>query len=430
MWEIHLTLAKPFYDLSRSTAEPTRVPDLISILWNAGVIGMLLGCTWQVSSLLFITYIGQEPVKKDLPLSAASKDPNGTLLSGLKAKRDVVKTFAFWEMAIIAQNHPDRRKAIFTDIDRPSGPIWTEMLEAALKVLQQADERLIPPTPEAAPSDEVQTIDSLPHIIPETRGGDVIAPATPSRRNLVAKLAVAGAKRLGTTPEPWRPKLDEAVKLIESSKAAGKAAAAEIKQSPVAWLFTSSTASTVNATVLGSPYGNAAILVDAIELVTRMLVSSLQEDLYGNAMRGVPAAVRQFTTTITLIETFMDDKALRDGTVFEVDIILARLKAGLAELLAAFQNFLSETALGIAELNAAKKASMPKKISLQDVAKEPARKERAHADRSRRDQQPERQQNSTSTRLFVRQEPQRNPSSEMNGRTIKVGKRREMEQVR
>ena len=415
--------------------------------------GFLLSFTWEACSLLFITYLGREPIKKDKPLSAASKDPNGTLLNGLKAKRDIVKTFALWELAIIAQSNAERRKAIFIDIERPTGPMWPQMLAECLKVLKRLDDRISPPKDIPLTLEEkANPIETLPKIIPATRSEQILAPPTPTQSigREFGDLALKVVKNLGTSPEPWRPQLDKAVKLIEDSKIADARSqiATDIKQSPIAWLFKSTNAAKINAIVLGAPFGNAAILVDAIEAVTRMLIASLQEDLYGNAIKGVPATVKQFTTSITLIETFIKANPPGNGDINEVEIVLGRLKAGLRELLSAFQTFLNDTALGIGELNAAKRASgqqIPEEarrkapMQLRDVDPQP----RATENDARRGdtwrslgRQPGEQQRLQGTeapaRLFIRQEQPRKTSREMNGnaRTVHVSRRREMEQVR
>lgn len=453
MWKIHLSLAKPFFNLSKNNARITGLPPIFGTMHITLLTGFLLSFTWEMSSLLFRTYLRREPVKKDLPLTAASKDPNATLLNGLRAKRDTVRTFAFWELVIIAQSSAERRKAIFIDIERPTGPMWSQMLAEALKVLKRVDERISPPTAPAPNANaKPPTIESLPKIVSQTKSSDIFASPTPSQSALkaVEGWALAGARRIGTSPEPWRPPLDKAVKMIEDSAVtdARQAITKEIKQSPLAWFFSSCNAAKINATVLGSPYGNAAILVDAIEAVTRMMVASLQEDLYGNTIKGVPSAVKQFTTSITLIETFIKSNPPGNGDISEVEIILGRLKAGLRELLAAFQTFLTDKALGIGELNAAKRASGQKTLEA-EKEKEPLQLRHAEprpregaakgADdawrlygkqRTTKDAQPRLQSGEVPARLFTRQDPQRRPSRETNGRTVHVPRRREMEQVR
>ena len=62
-----------------------------SLIWKTLVTGFILEVTWFTSNILFVGWVAQVPLKKGLPLSEESKDPNGTLLSGLKAKKAVTK---------------------------------------------------------------------------------------------------------------------------------------------------------------------------------------------------------------------------------------------------------------------------------------------------------------------------------------------------
>jgi hypothetical protein len=122
--------------------------------------------------------------------------------------------------------------------------------------------------------------------------------------------------------------------------------------------FNSTKAARINAVVLGSPNSNAALIVDAIDSTTKMLVASLSEDTYGKATPTVPETVRTFTKTLTIIEDFVAKTgASEDAGIEEVEVVIERLRIGLKELLSAFQAYLLDVGLGIADLNQAKKAT-------------------------------------------------------------------------
>jgi nucleoporin NDC1 len=55
------------------------------------VEGTLLVALWQFVNTAFDLYIAQEPLKSNQPITSESKDPNGTLLNGLKSKKEAVK---------------------------------------------------------------------------------------------------------------------------------------------------------------------------------------------------------------------------------------------------------------------------------------------------------------------------------------------------
>jgi nucleoporin NDC1 len=367
-WQIHLAIAKLFYNLSRANAHPTRYPLLgLPYLVRCIFAGFLLGLTWELTSNLLLVYLCQEPTKSGLPLSATSKDPNGTLLTGLKAKRDVVRTFAFWELTVIAQKHKDRRKAIFEDIERPTGPVWTQMLQAGLNVLQELQLRITGP-PTAKPATP-ETVKPLPRLLPEVQTQSIFqADPKPSRTEWLA----SPLKQFGSSKQPWHPPIEQTAKqmetkLLEYAKPSGGDSKSshglidswttELRRSRLGWFFTSTNAAKINATVLGSPYGNAPVLVDVIEALTKMQVASLTEDTYGKATPTVPDTVRTFTKTLNLVEDYVSQnkQGVAEG-IEEVEIIIERLRASLKELLSAFQVYLIDQGLGIAELNQAKKA--------------------------------------------------------------------------
>jgi len=297
-----------------------------------------------------------------LPLSAASKDPNGTLLLGLKGT-GIVKTFAFWELAIIAQKHKDRRQAIFEDIDRPTGSMWPQMLQSGLKVLQGVELRINGPPPKPTLENQQPEIKTLPNIVAELSDRS----ATPAKteptlleRNLQATIGLAFNDQ-----NPWQPPIERTTKAVESalmdpfnhSVKRFVVQTLRLLPSSMIFLFVTSNAAKINATVLGSPSGEEALIVDVIESITKMLLASLSEDTYGKATPTVSETIRTFTKTLTSIESFVEaNKAGTEGLIEEVEIIVERLRAGLRELLAAFQIYLLDVGLGISELNQAKKA--------------------------------------------------------------------------
>lgn len=388
LWQLHLMLAKPFFNLSRANAQPTGYPPLnLVFLGRSLLAGVLMVLTWELTSLLFLTYLTQEPTKAGLPLSSASRDPNGTLLNGLKAKRDVIKTFAFWELAIIAQKHKARRQAIFEDIERPTGPVWTQISEAGLKILREIDARISAPPPSTPSPTTNDPVESLPHIVPELPTQPIFQPSSKPRK--VEALVASQLRQIGSSAHPWHPPVEQTTKAVETKlleyvkpPGAGDVPSqtlleqwfVALQRSPLGSFFISSKAAKINAAVLGTPYGNAAIIVDAIDSITKILVASLSEDTYGKATPTVPEAVRTFTKTLLVIEEFVakNDPRTRKG-MKEVDVIIERLRSGLKELLSAFQVYLIDVGLGISDLNLAKKAvQVPAEEEAREVRKQSA----------------------------------------------------------
>jgi nucleoporin NDC1 len=354
LWQIHLAFAKPWFNLSRSHARAEGLPPIFGTMVTTIFVGFWLCLAWEFSALSLLIYFREPPVKNGQPWTSSGKDPNGSLLSGMKARRGLLKTFAFWELVIIARNHPERRKLIFADIERPTGPIWSQMLVQTLKVLEAIDDRIQLPTQKPTTATQ-QPVESLPKILKESselgrtqEQKAIIARSGPrggSARQRIMDIADDKFRQLGSHPETIRiPELPDPAVLGQGAKGY------------FSWLFKTTSAAKINAIVLNSPNSDAAIIVDAIESTTKMLTCSLQDDAFGRAMAGVPDAVRQFTKTIELIEGVLH-QIPPDGDISEVRFVLNRLRKGLSELLSAFQMFLSDTGLGIADLNRARKAS-------------------------------------------------------------------------
>lgn len=116
--------------------------------------------------------------------------------------------------------------------------------------------------------------------------------------------------------------------------------------------------------VLGSPYGDVGIFIDAIDSVTRFAVCSLSEDSYGKVSQDIKLIIQTYTKTIFKLHKFKnnlgihwtDVEARRESP--EVDRILATLREGLRELIDAFGEYTTELRLSPSELRLAKEAAM------------------------------------------------------------------------
>jgi len=89
-WSCSLYLATLLWDVpaSRLSYIP---PYHISLIMRSLSSGSLLITLWEASNALFGAYVAQEPIKKDQPFTSEAKDPNGSLLNGLKSKREALR---------------------------------------------------------------------------------------------------------------------------------------------------------------------------------------------------------------------------------------------------------------------------------------------------------------------------------------------------
>ena len=97
LWEYYYIFSRNFISLSK-TSKPTGLAPFAPLVAKFVVEGTLLVLLWEFSNKAFDLYIAQEPLKNNKPITSDSKDPNGTLLNGLKSKKDAVK---------VQKPHPD-----------------------------------------------------------------------------------------------------------------------------------------------------------------------------------------------------------------------------------------------------------------------------------------------------------------------------------
>lgn len=300
-----------------------------------------------------------------------------------------MQAFAFWELVYIAQRFEGRRKNIFEDIDRKGGSTWSQILSICLEVITGMDSRIAEyQDPNAAATKVAKQeppIPSLPKISKPLKDGlaspgDLFnAPMSTSSRGAGFVQAVGTfAKNHGQSPPQSSPKarqlLEQAENMILTPKQKDEVAAqghsAIFKdwmtwslRTSLGWPFRQEFRRRITSVVLGTPYGDVGIIVDAIDAVTRFTIKSLQEDKYGNVQRDVKLIIRTFTTTIIRVETFKDTIGFHWTDVEkkqespEVDTILAALKGGLYELVNAFADYSEDLRLSQGEMRMAREAA-------------------------------------------------------------------------
>ena len=87
-WKWSFVVARTIFTLPKSskpTHLPTHVADLIGRFFLEGFLLMIM---WEFANAAFGVFVSQEPLKKGRPLTDDTKDSNGSLLAGLKAKKN------------------------------------------------------------------------------------------------------------------------------------------------------------------------------------------------------------------------------------------------------------------------------------------------------------------------------------------------------
>lgn len=418
-WGWSLYMAKLFWSFQRSAAEPQSfVPTIFPYFFFRTLLpGLLLVLCWQSSNLFYSVFIGKEPLKRGQPLTADAKDPNGSLLSGLKAKKEVAKTFALWELGLISQRIPDRRKTIFNEIDREHGSAWSQVLASLTEVIQAVNTRIEEsknPTPAANPAPQIAkpepVLHNLPRLTDPIKDDNIFttAPKATSRQDRFGDAFSSTAKSFGQS-EDWTPTararvrdaFDRASSVVLSPEQKQKYLAAPQKfklltggppttykpedvnpvlvqflRSPIGQPFRQTYAQRLCAIVFGTPESSLCMIVDAVECLTRLLIASLIEDPYGKVQADVPAALRLLTQTILSLNAFVHQGGLdahwtdvnfpassnpqaQEGArrVPEVEILLVTLRGGLNDLLTAFKPYLRDIGVAGKDLRLAKEAA-------------------------------------------------------------------------
>jgi nucleoporin NDC1 len=89
-WSCSLYFATLLWELPAS--QLSYIPPYhISLIIRSLTSGLLLVTLWESANALFGAYVAQEPLKKEQPFTSHSKDPNGSLLNGLKGKKEVMR---------------------------------------------------------------------------------------------------------------------------------------------------------------------------------------------------------------------------------------------------------------------------------------------------------------------------------------------------
>lgn len=86
-----LMCLRPFYNIHRANVLPNSYPLDLYLMGRCLMAGTLLIFVWAAGNLAFSIFMVKEPLKNGQPLTSESKDPNGSLLNGLKSKKLSIK---------------------------------------------------------------------------------------------------------------------------------------------------------------------------------------------------------------------------------------------------------------------------------------------------------------------------------------------------
>lgn len=298
-----------------------------------------------------------------------------------------------WELAYIARDFDDRRKAIFEDIDRPDGPSWAQIYAVCIEKLKtiekSIDEYGRPPAP--AQQSASAPAQSAQRVVPPPRNEDVWAPPRPSTglgsrvggvvksigtspgKTPVEYLGNEARRRIGQATDQYLTKEQKEMMTPEHINTSARNLALKVLSTPwVGPLFHHNFRRSLVKAVLGTPYAEPSVPINAAFILSQFAVSSLVEDKYGNVQRDVATIIRTFTVLIKKLESFSENFPVHWTDLSgkrvcpEVDALLDALKEGLGRLATSFAPYATDLRLSRADMRLAREAAekpLPKQVA-------------------------------------------------------------------
>jgi nucleoporin NDC1 len=90
-WKTMMVFLRPLYNLPRTNMVPPSLPYTFSALGRCWLVSLMLLFAWTAANTAFSLFLVKHPLKNGKPLTSDSKDPNGSLLNGLKNKKLSIK---------------------------------------------------------------------------------------------------------------------------------------------------------------------------------------------------------------------------------------------------------------------------------------------------------------------------------------------------
>ncbi|KAF2480011.1 nucleoporin protein Ndc1-Nup [Neohortaea acidophila] len=402
IWPWFSVFAGLFFSGLSSDSSPPGPKHQGSLSIHTFASSILLITLWNISNAVFTIFVIQPPLRREQPLttemkdaqgniSTRSRDPNGSLLNGLKSKKEVTKAFAFWELCVICEKFEARRKTIYTDVDRKEGSTWAQISKYCLGELDTIQARIdkaqAPSAASAAQHEGTSTAREEPRGLPKIANRGVVENGNvlqkPAKADFAQHIGNA-AKSIGQSPDTTHVVQARARKAIEwgadrllskseqqqltrqNLASEANSTITRVLQSPVGEPFRKTFDRKVSLVVLGTaPHGNRANIVHASRALSALCVNSLKEDDYGQVARSIPIVLRTYTAAITAVSTFVAGVAphwtdvefrQRDRRVKDVDEVVLVLKAGLEGILLAFGEYADAVGVTKRELREAREA--------------------------------------------------------------------------
>lgn len=296
-----------------------------------------------------------------------------------------------WELAQIAEEDPVRRQAIFQDIDRKDGPMWSQVYAISMELLRGIETRIDDfGKPPPAPAPESATIQPKPHVAAPLRDDPIFAnrPASASIVGGVKKAVNKATLSPGSSPakqlsplarKSWAEAKDRILTKEQQEQLTpghvkdqfGQVALQMAAVPRVGDLLREDFATRFAAVVFGSPYADPTVYLHACQALCHLAVQSLGEDQYGNVHRDVPSIIRTLTSVIRKTDAFRERFPLHWSDVNgvkespDVSMVLRGCRTGLQSVVTAFEPFSTDLRLTLGDLRHAKEAAAEPEVEVE-----------------------------------------------------------------
>ncbi|KAJ4294536.1 hypothetical protein N0V90_008227 [Kalmusia sp. IMI 367209] len=389
VWPWYYWAARSFVSLSKTRPLPVTLPPFLPLVGMFFVEAAFLLFLWKFINSAFNLYMAQPPLKNGNPITNDSKDANGSLLNGLKAKKETVKAVALWELAMITDSIPERRKTIYGELNRKKGATLKQVVDICLAevnlLINRINVGLDPhyhPKQEVEKNTQLQTVSLVPQIAPPLKDAPIKGAGLSSTtaREKLGDLTADFAKSLSSPQngQKTRDYLKKGVaegsqhlrKAAEEAEARSSGFVSQFMASPLGYPFRRSLRRTASIVVTGAPYSRFSILCNAITALTNLTVFSFREDEFGRLQEEVPRIIRVFTEALKKVDEYVAklevhwsdfDTLARPADqrkkISEVEEVRECLRSGLEKVIRTFGEYLRGMGMTSVEIQDAKKVA-------------------------------------------------------------------------
>ena len=401
-WSWSYTIGRALNHQLPPSAPPSGLLHVPRLSYQAFSASFLLAVLWEVSNALFDIFVVQPPMRREQPLTnevkdsrgvvlQKSKDPNASLITGLRSKKEVPKSFAFWELYIICTQFDQRRKTIYVEVDRKGGSTWEQVFNHCTVEIEQVRDRIINANKPAQHGPEPNVASAGGNQQDALRLPKIADQSVKNDGQVFVQRKVDFAQKVGNTTKSWGqspgardPITPRARKALEWStdrmltrdqqarltrdgfKREASSWSTEFLKSPLGEPFRQTFARKATEVIFGAPFSDQANIVHAAQSLAKLAICSLKEDDYGQVAKDVPKIVRIFTDVIRLTESFTQTLSPswtdvtftdRDRSIAEIQSFLDILKRCLEEVILAFGEYAGGLGLSKKEVREAREAA-------------------------------------------------------------------------